>query len=163
MKKVYVASWILMIIFSCSKDDLEADLESIEYSCCDSNPFDNVNVNNLDQSRGEIAFFGFVSPNNDGINDFWTIRNLDLYENFNLQIFDLNEKIVFQADNSNTESIVFFPQNGEFEDRDRVLRYKLVIDDESIYSNQGYFCLFTGTSKRSAGKCSSLFPDPIFD
>ncbi|MCR1026109.1 gliding motility-associated C-terminal domain-containing protein [Cellulophaga baltica] len=163
MKKVHVASWILMIIFSCSKDDLKAGLESIEYSCCDSNPFDNVNVNNLDQSRGEIAFFGFVSPNNDGINDFWTIRNLDLYENFNLQIFDLNEKIVFQADNSNTESIVFFPQNGEFEDRDRVLRYKLVIEDESIYLNQGYFCLFTGTSKRSAGKCSSVFPDPIFD
>jgi len=151
------------MVFSCSSDDLQKDLESINFSCCDPNPFSNSNVNNLDQSRGEIEFFGFATPNGDGINDFWTIRNLDLYENFNLRIFDLNDNLLFQAEDSNTETIVFFPQNGEFQDRDRVLRYELVIESEDVFFNQGYFCLFTGMNKRSGGSCTSVFPDPIFN
>lgn len=163
MKNNYFIIWLLLFVFSCTKDELKEDLESIGYSCCDANPFDSINVNNLDQSRGEIAFYGFVSPNGDGINDYWIIRNLDLYENFNLEILDLDDNVIFQANDSNTESIVYFPQNGEYEDRDRVLRYKLVIENETIYSNQGYFCLFSGTDKKSAGKCSSVFPDPIFE
>ncbi|WP_367998118.1 gliding motility-associated C-terminal domain-containing protein [Zobellia galactanivorans] len=59
------------------------------------------------------TIFGFATSNGDGINDFWAIRNLDLYENFNLRIFDLNDNLLFQADDSNTETIIFFPQIGE--------------------------------------------------
>jgi gliding motility-associated-like protein len=164
MKKLFNIILLLFVIVSCSSDskEFDADLKSINFSCCDENPFTSENVNNLDQSRGEIVFFDFATPNGDGINDFWIVSNLELYENFSIKIFDIDENLVFQADNSSTESVVFFPQNGEFEDRDRVFQYEVIVEDETVFLNRGYFCFFTGTEKKSAGRCNT-FNDPILE
>ncbi|MFS4494652.1 gliding motility-associated C-terminal domain-containing protein [Maribacter sp. 2308TA10-17] len=161
MRYLFVG-FLTIILNSCSSDNLQSDLESINYSCCDNNPFADTNVDNLEQSRGELEFYGFATPNNDGVNDAWSIRNLELYENFTLKIFDVDKNLVYQA-NSNSESRVFFPQGSEFQDEDRVFQYELVIENETTFLNKGYFCLFTGMKKRSGGKCTSVFPDPILD
>lgn len=158
-----LAGFLMLILISCSSDDLQSNLETINYNCCDTSPFADTNVDNLNQSRGELEFYGFATPNGDGINDAWGIKNLQLYENFTLKIFDVDGNLLYQADDSNTESRVFFPQNGQFDDKDEVFRYELVIENESTFLNQGYFCLFTGMKTRPAGQCTSFFPDPILE
>lgn len=46
----------------------------------------------------------YISPNGDGKNDFWKIKNIERYKDFNLQIFDQFGQIIFEvANNYNNE------------------------------------------------------------
>ncbi|NAY92110.1 T9SS type B sorting domain-containing protein [Muricauda sp. JGD-17] len=162
MKRIHFLVCLILVI-GCSSDNnsFEEELESIDFSCCGPNPFEDTNVDNLDQSRGEIQLQGLITPNNDGINDFWIVNNLELYENFTLQIFDINGNLVFEAD-ENSENFGFTESDFR-SNKNSVFEYKLVIVDEATYLNQGYFCSFTGPEKRSAGNCTTVFRDPILE
>lgn len=47
-----------------------------------------------------LASANYVSPNNDGKNDFWVIQNVAIYKNFSLTIFDQFGNIVFEKENN---------------------------------------------------------------
>jgi gliding motility-associated-like protein len=40
----------------------------------------------------------FLSPNNDGRNDYWEIENIDIYENFSLKIFDHHGRVIYEIE-----------------------------------------------------------------
>ena len=93
MKSVLLLVFV-MFLYSCPTDDEQPNLD---YSCCRQNPFELTNVDNLDQSQGEITIEPYFTPNNDGINDFWVVRNLYLYSNGTLEIFNANDQLVFSS------------------------------------------------------------------
>ncbi|MCG8475636.1 MAG: gliding motility-associated C-terminal domain-containing protein [Cytophagales bacterium] len=51
-----------------------------------------VNLNNFEASN-------LISPNNDGYNDTWIIKNVEKYQDCQLKIFDLSGKEYFKTDN----------------------------------------------------------------
>lgn len=52
------------------------------------------------EENGFFPSVDFVSPNKDGINDFWQITNVDLYVDFSLKIADQNGQIVYEIDSN---------------------------------------------------------------
>jgi gliding motility-associated-like protein len=52
------------------------------------------------EENGFFPSADFVSPNKDGINDFWEITNVDLYIDFSLKIADQNGQIVYEIDSN---------------------------------------------------------------
>lgn len=65
----------------------------------------------------ELKIPNIITPNGDGINDFFYIRNLP--EHSHLVIFDRTEKIVFESDNYNnqwngTAVLPFSGKNGTY-------------------------------------------------
>lgn len=57
--------------------------------------FDSVLVNVIDDSV--LYFYNTFTPNNDGINDFWYIGNIQLYPNNEVQVFNRYGAVVYQA------------------------------------------------------------------
>ncbi|MEO9501226.1 gliding motility-associated C-terminal domain-containing protein [Nonlabens ulvanivorans] len=63
--------------------------------------------------RCEIVFPEGFSPNNDGINDTFSIPGLaEQYNNFNLQIFNRNGSVVYETSASNYEEFAGIPNKG---------------------------------------------------
>ncbi len=63
--------------------------------------------------RCEIIFPEGFSPNNDGINDTFSIPGLaEQYNNFNLQIFNRNGSVVYETSASNYEEFAGIPNKG---------------------------------------------------
>ncbi len=52
-----------------------------------------------DAIEASLNAVNFFSPNNDGINDYWTIQTPSLYEGFELTIFNSGGEIVFNTKN----------------------------------------------------------------
>ncbi|MES2593004.1 MAG: cadherin domain-containing protein [Bacteroidota bacterium] len=52
------------------------------------------------EENGFFPSVDFVSPNKDGINDFWQITNVDLYSDFSLKIADQNGQVVYKTDSN---------------------------------------------------------------
>jgi len=42
----------------------------------------------------------YVSPNDDGINDYWIIKNVGIYNDFSLHIFDQFGNVIYRKDNN---------------------------------------------------------------
>ncbi len=42
----------------------------------------------------------FISPNGDGKNDSWKIKNIDIYKDFGLQIFDQFGQVIYSVPNN---------------------------------------------------------------
>ncbi|MFT6442385.1 MAG: gliding motility-associated-like protein [Salibacteraceae bacterium] len=53
-----------------------------------------------DVVEGSLPAMTFISPNSDGINDLWQIRNIELYSNYRLTIFSVNGLIVYDKPNN---------------------------------------------------------------
>ncbi len=51
----------------------------------------------------DIKIPNFISPNNDGINDYFNIHNIESYPDNELVIFDSRKRIVYQARSYNNE------------------------------------------------------------
>lgn len=55
-----------------------------------------VQVVDVIESEEPLPSADFVSPNNDGKNDYWKITNVDMYENYSLVILDERGQVVYQ-------------------------------------------------------------------
>ena len=90
----------MVLTYSCndSSDDPQPEPEQASFLCCGENPFANLNVDNLDQTAGEVTVFPYTTANGDGINDKFRINNLELYLNNTVTIFDLEDHIIYSAD-----------------------------------------------------------------
>ena len=57
----------------------------------------NVEIEIEDEVEAKLAFNNFVSPNNDGKNDFLVIENIQLYKDYNLSIYNVRGQLVFSV------------------------------------------------------------------
>jgi gliding motility-associated-like protein len=57
----------------------------------------NVEIEIEDEIEAKLAFNNFVSPNNDGKNDFLVIENIQLYKDYNLSIYNVRGQLVFSV------------------------------------------------------------------
>lgn len=72
--------------------------------------------------KPNVKIPNFISPNNDGINDYFEIYNIESYPNNELIVFDSRGRIVFQASSYNNEwDATNIPQGAYF--------YKLLIKE----------------------------------
>ncbi|MFK5879243.1 MAG: gliding motility-associated C-terminal domain-containing protein [Flavobacteriaceae bacterium] len=149
MKKI-LFSLIILSLYGCPNDEIIIDEEPQDatHSCCGENPFENTNVNNLDESLGEISMWPIVTHNNDGFNDFLIIDNLIHYPNNELTIFDKNEAIIFQTSSYGVTGIEdVFPRISDYTNNtlpiDGVYKYKLVVENEDTFLKFGFICLIT--------------------
>lgn len=158
MKKILLLIFVFFI-YSCPKDELTEE-QTNEFSCCGVNPFESTNIDNLDQSAGEIMIGPYFTPNNDGVHDFWSMRNIHLYSNVSLDIFDANDKSIYSSTDFN-QTIGWSGDNRE----EGVYRYKLIIENEQTYLQQGYFCLIlSSNTELTTAECDPNWgPDPIID
>lgn len=156
---IWFAFIFCAILLSCSSDGSNNLRNS--FKCC-TEEIDG-NVNNLPlQENGElvdIVVSNLITPNGDGINDFWVVENLHLYPNNKVEIYDSNNQLIFSAEGyALTDSV--FPNidiaQGSY-------RYRIVIEREDVFLRQGYLCAITefpNSFKPSLG-CSTLYPDPL--
>jgi gliding motility-associated-like protein len=56
----------------------------------------NVTIQVLDQIEGSLPAAGYFSPNGDGINDTWSVKNVELYTDYKLTLFSVNGQIVYE-------------------------------------------------------------------
>ena len=171
MKKLLLLLLVLSL-YGCPNDEIiiDEDPQEIAYSCCGENPFENTNVNNLDETLGEISIWPIVTHNNDAFNDHLVIDNLIHYPNNELTIYDKNEAVVFNTFSygaNGAEDI--YPRISDYTNNtlplDGVYKYKLVIENESTFIEFGFICLITRDSpdsNMSTAECDpSINPDPI--
>jgi gliding motility-associated-like protein len=60
-----------------------------------------VKINILDEIEDDqLPSADMVSPNGDGYNDYWKIRNVGLYKNYKLTIVDENSQLVYSVDSN---------------------------------------------------------------
>ncbi|RKE89072.1 T9SS type B sorting domain-containing protein [Ichthyenterobacterium magnum] len=154
-KKITNLTLILIALFlnyGCddSNDEPEPELET--FLCCGENPFANSNVDNLDQTLGEIEAVGMFTPNNDGFNDHFEIQNIEFYQNNTVTIYDLDDNVVFETQSYNNVDETVFPQNpsenaflglNQADDSELEFgsyKYKIVIENEETFLEYGYVC-----------------------
>ncbi len=150
---------LIIFLYSCPDDDITDEQPILDYSCCSQNPFESINVDNLDQSQGEITFAPFFTPNNDGHKDRWFVRNLHLYSNGSIEIFDSNNQSVYFLSDLNQ-----YPGWNGNNLSEGIYRYKLIIENEQTYLQQGYLCLILSRdTELSTAECDPSDFDPIID
>ncbi|PRX57314.1 gliding motility-associated C-terminal domain-containing protein [Flagellimonas meridianipacifica] len=152
-------SFLFLILFSCQNDDSSDG----GFICC-SNQIDG-NVNNLENfpefdTLDDITVFNWFTPNDDGLNDFFAIANIQQYENHRVEIFRLNGQMVYESEDyaSGNLTTVFRGENlpeGSYE-------YRITIQDESVFLLRGFLCLIRTPQENFVFEpfCQS-FPDPL--
>jgi hypothetical protein len=155
--KNYISFLILLTamfsFMSCEDDNNNQQDEDVFAGCCSEDPAFGTNIDNLDQSEGGvISVSSIVTPNNDAINDFFGISNIENYSNHMVAIFNADDELVFETTNytgsfGNTGNL--FP-NGEQTEfgittyPDGTYKYIIIIEDEQTFYKSGYFCLYSG-------------------
>ncbi|MFT4780685.1 MAG: hypothetical protein ACJAZK_002133 [Psychroserpens sp.] len=138
---------------SCGDDDNNTEqIQNIYEGCCSADPVFGENIDNLDQSAGEIEVYTIVTQNGDAYNDMFNIRNIDLYPNHNVTIYNFDNQQIFQTTDYTDISNLFpgYPQGENGSDSsfpNGTYRYKIVIENEETFRKSGSFCVYT-------------FPDP---
>ena len=54
-----------------------------------------VHISVSDRPLPELVFYNTFTPNDDGINDFWVIENVETYENSLLEVYNRNGNLVY--------------------------------------------------------------------
>ncbi|WP_053976668.1 T9SS type B sorting domain-containing protein [Mangrovimonas xylaniphaga] len=147
-RKTLFLSGILLsfsLIFNCNGNS-DSEPEQVTFLCCGDNPFANLNVDNLDQSLGEIKAMDALTPDGDGKNDIFIIENIELYPNNTVTIFDLNDNIVFNKSNYLSEynystSFYGLNQSDNSELPTGTYKYKIVVENDETFVEYGYVCL----------------------
>jgi len=143
MKK-FTLLLVAIIFISCSDNQTAPEPELEAFLCCGENPFLSENINNLDQSLGEISIIPVFTPNNDGVNDIFRIENIELYSYNSVTLYDLNNNIVYSTENYDSESNHLGGTNTDLETG--TYKYKIVIKNEQTFVEYGYVCLVKGTN-----------------
>ncbi len=58
-----------------------------------------INILDVAESENILPSGNFISPNGDGINDFWRIANVDIYSGYKLIIYSLEGEVIFTTNN----------------------------------------------------------------
>ncbi len=151
----YLLFFTGFLLLSCSDDDSSEN----EFLCC-TEELDG-NVNNLADNPDlaalvDIEVFNYFTPNGDGVNDFFRVRNIQQYENHSVEISRLNGQVVFESENFQFFSGDDLPEGS--------YRYKIIIENENTFLLQGYLCLvreFQEDFTFGPGCPTSNIPDPI--
>ena len=163
--------------FSCNdnNDEPETEPELETFLCCGENPFASSNIDDLDQTLGEIEAVGMFTPNGDGYNDHFEIQNIEFYENNIVTIYDLEDNVVFETQSYNNIDETVFPQNpsenaflglnqadgSELEFGS--YKYKIVIENESTFLEYGYICFVREPEQASEISIFDCIESPVFD
>lgn len=142
---ITVLSGILLCISCNNNEDSPSEEENVFLGCCSVDPVFGDNVNNLDESEGEIKVYNILTANNDGFNDKFSIENIQLYANHTVSIF-YEDNLVYSSSNYG-ESNNFFPViiDNNFDDlAEGTYKYKIVVENEDTYLKSGTFCLVKG-------------------
>ena len=162
-----------MFSFMSCEDDNNENEEDVFAGCCSGLPAYGEDVDNLDQSQGIIVADNIFTPNSDGINDFFPIENISLYNNHVVTIYNSNDEVIFESNNYGSSFDEFFPPHaiqGEFGVEgipDGTYKYKIVVENEQTFKKSGFFCLFTNNpelEQQNFAECDPLEPgefDPI--
>jgi gliding motility-associated-like protein len=150
---------------SCGDDDNNQE-EDVFAGCCSGLTAFGDDVDNLDQSQGEIIVDNLFTPNNDGFNDRLAIENIELYDNHTVTIYNINDDVIFESNNYGSDFDELFP-NVPYDEfgvdgiPDGTYKYKVVVESENVFSKSGFFCLFTNNPviEQNFSECDPLQPD----
>ena len=125
------------------------------------------NIDNLDQTNGEIIPFPYTTSNQDGYNDKFEVENLELYPNNTVTIFDLDDNTVYSA--SDYSSLLYSEKFPNLDDITNGIipigtyKYKIVIENEQTFTEYGYFCVFESDTSFVSGliECGNGEFDPV--
>lgn len=140
---------LVTLSFSCGDDDSNnQEAQNIYEGCCSTEPVFGVNIDNLDQSTGEIEVFTIVTQNGDAFNDSFSIRNIELYPNHTVTIYNSEDEQIFQTTDYTDSSNLFpgYPQDendGAVGISNGTYKYKIVIENEETFRKSGSFCVYT--------------------
>ena len=158
------------LLVSCNNNDDSSNPgeQDVFLGCCSPDPVFGENVDNLDQSAGAIIVDNLFTPNGDGINDIFSVQNIELYNNHTVTIYDNNENIIFESTDYGAFP-EYFPseqQNGNLPYADGTYKYKIVVENEQTFLKSGTFCLFTNNPVLEVQNFSDCEPladgfDPI--
>lgn len=156
----------IFTLSACGDDDDNNQEEIDVYlGCCSPDPVFGPNVDNLDQSQGEIKVANIFTPNGDAYHDALEIEHINLYDNHTVSIYTDSDELIFESGNYNTAVIggEFFPnveqgENGAEGIPDGTYKYKIVVENEQIFMESGTFCLFTNYQEvdQNFSECNPL-------
>lgn len=153
------------LTFSCTESNDEPEPELETFLCCGENPFSDSNIDNLDQTAGEIEAAGAFTPNGDGLNDTFAIQNIDLYTDNTVTIYDIDDNVVFEANNYESNPFLGLNQSSNSELTFGTYKYKIVVENEATFVEFGYVCLirdFSESGDFSFANCNVEDPnDPL--
>ena len=171
--KNYISLLVLLTamfsFMSCEDDNNNENEEDVFAGCCSDEPVFGPNVDNLDQSQGQILVYNLFTPNGDGINDRFGIENIDLYENHTVTIYNSDDEVIFESNNYVGFGNLFpngvQTEQGLADYPDGTYKYKIVIENEETFTKSGTFCLFgnfSGLDEQNFTGCIYSSPaDPI--
>jgi len=155
---------------SCNDDDdnsNEMEGQDVFNGCCSPDPVFGFNVDNLDQSAGEIKVVNLFTPNGDGIFDLFEIENIELYDNHTVTIYNNDDEMIYETSDYGVAPN-YFPsqqQNENSPNADGTYKYKIVVENEQTFLKSGTFCLFTNNPviEQNFSECDPLANgfDPI--
>ena len=154
-----------IIITNCNEGNnepfIQPELET--FLCCGENPFISQNIDNLDQTNGEIIIYPVFTPNGDGFYDYFGIENIDLYSYNSVTLFDLDDNIVYTTENYEYQTNALGGNDISLESG--TYKYKVVVENEQTFVEFGYVCIVK-TAEDGAGfsfvtECSMTDFDPI--
>ncbi|MFD0962723.1 T9SS type B sorting domain-containing protein [Pseudofulvibacter geojedonensis] len=160
MIKIIKPLLALSILLSCSSSDNDETPEEDTFLCCGENPFQN--INNLNEGNEVITVYEAFTPNGDGLNDFFGIRNIELYNNTTVSIYDLNDNLVFEIQNYASTPFHYFSGYHHITNEELPFgsyKYKIVVENEQTYLNQGYLCIirhFSDANGHSFNSCIDI-------
>ncbi len=159
-----------IITLSCNDNNepaQEPEPELETFLCCGENPFESQNIDNLDQTNGEISVFPYTTSNGDALHDYFRINNIEFYPNNIVTISDFEDNVIYSVSNFTGQDItLFFPNNTEVSNGSIPIgtyKYRIVIENEQTFVESGYFCLFQNDTSFVSGliECGNGEFDPV--
>ena len=163
---LYIPILLLTFTFtSCGDDDETSEVVDVFSGCCSGLTAFGEDVDNLDQSQGEIIADNIFTPNGDGNNDYFPIENIELYNNHEVTIYSIDDEVIFQSTDYGSDFNNLFPvqtqdQFGVDGLADGTYKYKIVVENEQTFKKSGLFCLFTNNPsiEQNFAECDPLQP-----
>ena len=155
---------ILCLLFLNCKDDDQEEIET--FLCCGDNSFSALNVNNLSETSPKVLIPNVFTPNSDGINDTFIIPSLAPYPNHFITIYSLDDKIIYESYKNGVVTVWFDGknQNTVEEVAYGTYKYKVIIENEQTYVQNGYLCLLRNKSESNGFDFSNCFaPQTIIE
>ena len=175
--KNYIPFFIILIsvgaFISCRDDDNNnQEVEDVFAACCSGLTAFGEDVDNLDQSQGEIVVENLFTPNGDAFNDLFGIENIGLYDNHTVTIYNMNDDVIFESTNYGSNLNEYFPNvpygnSGVEGIPDGTYKYMIVVENEQTFKKSGFFCLYTNNpplEQQNFADCNPLEPgefDPL--
>jgi gliding motility-associated-like protein len=167
IKLIIVISCLSALMIACNSSDNNNDEQDIFLGCCSEEPVFGSNVDNLDQSLGEIIVYNLFTPNGDGYQDLFGIENIELYDNHTVTIYNSDDEVVFESTDYGGGN-EYFPvgmqgENGVEGIPDGTYKYKIVIVNEQTFFKSGTLCLFGDYTALDTQNFSDCNPASNFD